>query len=90
VAIALQTLTIQIRAAILTPKEMKGQEWPFMAQVVMRIKIKLSSPCQRSGSANAKTGKLKLKLENGSCFQIQSEMITRLSTKLVHILNSMN
>jgi len=38
VAIALQILTIQLRAAILTPKEMNGEEWPFMAQVVLRIK----------------------------------------------------
>ena len=37
-AIALQILTIQLRAAILTPKEMNGEEWPGMAQVVLRIK----------------------------------------------------
>jgi len=38
VVIALQILTIQLRAVILTPKEMNGEEWPGMAQVVLRIK----------------------------------------------------
>ena len=38
VAIALQILNIHNRAAILSAREMNGEEWPFMVQVVLRIK----------------------------------------------------